>query len=112
MSFLIRTKVGPFSLSDGLTLEEIKKRNLEGTLSTALLSTDNLFMDYPAVFLDESIIKNYLNGMSVIYRGKEPHPSVTTVRVYSEAGLFIGLGLVSKDIGGIMISPKKLLINH
>jgi tRNA pseudouridine55 synthase len=109
MSFLVRTQVGPFSLSEGFTLEEIKKYCYEGRLSQALLSTDTLFMDYPAIIFDKSDIKKYINGLSVQYTGKEINPTVSNVRAYTEAGLFLGIGSVSIDNGNMVIKSEKLL---
>jgi len=112
MSFLVRTQVGPFSLYEGSTLEEIKKYCLEGSLSSALKPTDTLFMDYPAIVFDKNTAKKYMNGLSVGYMGDEEISSVGNVRVYIETGLFLGIGSVSFDNGNVIIKSKKLLTRY
>lgn len=112
MSFLTRTRVGPFSLCEGLTLEEIKKRSSEGTLRSVLKSTDTLFMNFPAVIIEQNIIKKYMNGMSVICNGEEGYPDESNVRAYSETGLFLGLGSVSFDNGDMIVKSEKMLTKY
>lgn len=112
MSFLVRTRVGIFSLSDGLTLEEIKKRSHEGSLDSAFYSVDILFGDYPGVYLDINNTKKFINGAAIEYRGKETYSNGSFARVYNEAGLFLGLGVMFIDNSeNIMIKPEKLFIS-
>ncbi len=66
-------------------------------------------MDYPAIIFDKSDIKKYINGLSVHCTGKEVNPTVSNVRAYTEAGLFLGIGSVSIDNGNMVIKSEKLL---
>jgi len=111
MSFLIRTQIGPFSIDEGLTLEEIKKLCLEKSLNSALKPMDSLFMDYPDVFMDDGLVKKYINGVPVPLTGNIFTDNLR-VRVYSETGSFLGIGFVFPDNGSMMIKSEKLLIKH
>lgn len=112
MSFLVRTQTGPFSICEGLTLEEIKKRCSKETLNSALKPMDTLFMDYSAVIVNDGSMKKYINGIAVQLTGNETYPGKSRVRVYSEKGLFLGIGKVFPDNGNKMIRSEKLLINY
>ncbi|NLY19601.1 MAG: tRNA pseudouridine(55) synthase TruB [Clostridiaceae bacterium] len=112
MSFLVRTQAGPFSVCEGLTPEEIKGLCAENALNSALKPMDVLFTDYSSVIVDDSQIKKYVNGMPVMIKGNKSSHGKSRVRVYSEKGLFLGIGLVFPDDGNIMIRSEKLLVKN
>jgi tRNA pseudouridine55 synthase len=97
MSFLIRTRVGPFSIDKAFTLEEIKKHRDEGRLASLLLPSDILFTGYPAVYLEGRDLIRFLNGAEISAEVTPGEKEI--VRVYEKPDSFLGLGKVflSKD---------------
>lgn len=111
MSFLIRTRVGPFSLTDGITLEEIKKQKEEGTLSSILRPVDILFQNYEALYISEKSLKKFLNG-AFVELCKSSFRVPETVRVYSNNGFFIGLGKVFTKGDRKVLKAEKLFVSN
>ena len=62
MSFLTRTGVGPFSLADAVTLEEVEKHYKAGTLESLIYSPDIVFSEYPSVMLEQKDAQRFING--------------------------------------------------
>lgn len=92
MSFLVRTRVGPFLLENAHTLEQIKECREEGKLATLLLPSDLVFFRYPEIILDDVMLSRFLNGAEI---GAEAfQPSEEIVRVYEKTNSFIGLGKI------------------
>lgn len=112
MSFLVRTRVGDFSITDGVTLEEVKKRQEEGALSSILKSVDLLFLNYKRVVIDRDMTKKFLNGAFVSLEEHNLLEVGKTARVYFEDGTFIGLGKVSCDGDRKKIKASKLFISN
>ncbi len=112
MSFLVRTRVGDFSITDGVTLEEVKKRQEEGALSSILKSVDLLFLNYKRVVIDRDMTKKFLNGAFVSLQEHNLLEVGKTARVYFEDGTFIGLGKVSCDGDRKKIKASKLFISN
>lgn len=94
MSFLVRTRVGPFSLAEGVTVEEISKHKEEGTLPSVIKPVDILFGKYKSVVIGEKFLNRFLNGAFVTLHDYESFETDELVRVYSGSGLFIGLGRI------------------
>lgn len=112
MSFLVRTRVGDFSITDGVTLEEVKKRQEEGALSSILKSVDLLFLNYKRVVIDRDMTIKFLNGAFVSLEEHNLLEVGKTARVYFEDGTFIGLGKVSCDGDRKKIKASKLFISN
>ncbi|HZK26861.1 MAG TPA: tRNA pseudouridine(55) synthase TruB [Thermoclostridium sp.] len=112
MSFLVRTRVGDFSITDGVTLEEVKKRQEEGALSSILKSVDLLFLNYKRVVIDRDMTKKFLNGAFVSLEEHNLLEVDKTARVYFEDGTFIGLGKVFCDGDRKKIRASKLFISN
>lgn len=112
MSFLVRTRVGDFSITDGVTLEEVKKRQEEGALSSILKSVDLLFLNYKRVVIDRDMTIKFLNGAFVSLEEHNLLEVDKTARVYFEDGTFIGLGKVSCDGDRKKIKASKLFISN
>lgn len=93
MESLLRTRVADFKLSDSLKLEEIRRLSEEGTVEEAILSVDELFGEYPAVWTEEQFDGMVHNGNRIgsgILR-TEPPKNTERLRVYDSAGAFIGI---------------------
>ena len=105
MSFLLRTRVGPFSIEQAATLEEI-----EAHPDAILLPADLAASHYPAVHFDAVFTRLLKQGQAVnvvpefLKQGKQG-----IVRLYSDTGAFFGIGRFSPETG--LLSPNKIFGN-
>jgi tRNA pseudouridine55 synthase len=99
MSFLVRTKVGDFTLTDARTLEEIA-----AAPQSALKPLDSAIGHLPAAILPEKAIKALTTGQSISY---EASSSESLLRIYSEQGSFIGIGQAPAGTGKLV--PVKIM---
>jgi tRNA pseudouridine55 synthase len=84
MSFLVRTRVGQFTLSDAKTLEEIRAGGM-----TVMLPPDTAVSHLTTVTLSAAKTHAFITGQAVDW----PQPPATDVaRVYDPDGLLIGIG--------------------
>ena len=97
MDSLIRTRAGAYPLEEAFSLEEIQQAAEEERLSSLLHATDSLFMEYPAVTLDESGWQRALNGAFIDPAHAQGCPKEigTLCRVYY-GGQFQLLGRVDR----------------
>jgi tRNA U55 pseudouridine synthase TruB len=65
MSFLQRTAVGPYTLEDAYTTEELAKLAAGGRLREALLPIDTALQHLPALFLEDEAAERILTGQPV-----------------------------------------------
>jgi tRNA pseudouridine55 synthase len=82
MSFLVRTKAGPFLLSDAHTLEEIQEQ------PELLLEPADGYLSLPKMILDSDSARAFKNGRNIISDGSE----CNLVRIYDPLFTFIGIG--------------------
>lgn len=102
MEKLIRTKVSRFEIAESLTLDEIRTKKEEGTLSSILTPIDAMFSDYPELIVKKKWESLAYNGnplgvQAVSNIVKEITLDNLRVRVYDEEGNFIGLYQYSAD---------------
>lgn len=110
MSFLARTRVGPFSVENAHTLEEIQKSRNAGTLSSLMLPTDSVFIDYPAISLAGDDLKRFMNGAWV--KPGLDQGQAEIFRVYEKPDRFIGLGKMGDVNGRTMLRARKLFVGE
>ena len=99
MSFLTRPGVGPFSLADAVTLEEVEKHCNAGTLESLIYSPDIVFSEYPSVMLEQRDAERFINGARVFGFSEIQARAGNYIRVYTKSERFIGLGIVSSEDG-------------
>lgn len=63
MTFLLRTKTGPFDISNSITLDNLKNTILDGRLDSILYDIDFALSDYGKVYIDDNSAKKVLNGV-------------------------------------------------
>ena len=102
MEELKRTKVSCFEIKDSLTLDEIRNKKDEGTLSEILTPIDAMFSEYQRMVVNEkwellAYNGNPLYGKAVRLLDGEKVLDKSKVRVYDEKGSFIGLYQYSAD---------------
>ncbi|MCR5828887.1 MAG: tRNA pseudouridine(55) synthase TruB [Lachnospiraceae bacterium] len=93
MEKLIRTRVGNFGIDSSLTLAQAQELAGRGELESALIATDECFMDLPALHTKEKFDQVLENGNIMFFRHfkefiKEP---VSPVRVYTSKGVFLAV---------------------
>jgi tRNA pseudouridine55 synthase len=74
MSFLVRTGVGPYKISDALTLEEVKNLNTNNTLMEKVISIDKALDEMPAVFVKNGAVPAVLSGAKLYLPGVDQLP--------------------------------------
>ncbi|MDX1453840.1 MAG: tRNA pseudouridine(55) synthase TruB [Gammaproteobacteria bacterium] len=103
---LRRLGVGPFEKRPMLSLEELEAVRDEGghaALDQRLLPVDSPVADWPLLRLNEDLAHYVMHGQAV----QVPQaPSEGEVRLYAEAGNFLGIGEVADDG---RIAPKRLM---
>lgn len=90
-SFVLRTRVGRFTLADSLTLEEIRAAGVDGRLAAHLTSMDDALADLPAVDLTAGQRVQVLDGRSLpLYTipGWARLPHGEPIRLRDSQGLF------------------------
>ncbi|TCL40105.1 tRNA pseudouridine55 synthase [Anaerospora hongkongensis] len=98
MSFLIRTKVGDFTLEQAISVEEIGQKK-----ESVLLPMDFAVMHLPLVSLKHAECKNLQQGKMVFYQAC---PS-TLVRIYDPNECLIGIGQYDRTTS--LLKPLKIL---
>ena len=102
MALLLRTRVGPFEIDHASTLEEIT-----ADPQHVLLPTDIAVSHFSAYHFDEQETRHLKQGRSV-----EPRPDglkladKTYLRLYSNTGVFFGIGYFSLETG--LLHPGKI----
>ena len=93
LGFLVRTRVGRFTLPQSLTLEEFEAACERGEGDTLLLPPDWPLDHLPAVTLDERAARAFLQGSRVRATSSAAWP----VRAYGPEKSFLGLGEVMAE---------------
>lgn len=109
VTVLRRLGVGPYEKRPMYGLSELEQRREAGghaALDECLLPVDSAVSDWPVVRLDDDSGFYVRRGQAV----QVPQaPSEGRVRLYTEAGLFLGIGEVADDG---RIAPKRLLASE
>ena len=89
LSALTRTRVGPFSLDDALTIEQLEaEEDWEGLLEPP----DAALKETPALLVPSAGERHLRNGQPVNLPGSAPYAKhLEPRRAYSEDGRFLGL---------------------
>lgn len=109
MSSLCRTRSGPFSIEDAVSIEELSEMEFEDRLKLPM-PTESLFEDLPAVNINDFCAK-LVRGGCELYKRKIhfSYPEGTTVRLRCNDE-FIALGKVMQFENGLAIKPVKLFV--
>ena len=106
LTSLIRTRSGPFSLTDSITLEQLAEAVIQGTVESHLFSADRALQQYPALMLDDTTAQRVLHGNVFSY----PDDSLVAAelaRVYDPLGNFLAIATWNAEQG--LWQPKKVL---
>ncbi len=91
METLRRTRTGCFKIEESYTIEELEALKADGQLESALIPADRMFLQYPAVTLNEKQVRSVVNGIAMTYRGEEGQ----TCRVYDSNGRFLCISKIT-----------------
>lgn len=99
MEKLLRTKVGIFELKDTLKLAEIDQLAKEGLVEEKIISVDDLFDEYPKLWIKPAFDVVVHNGNRVEKRmfGEKLETNMERLRVYDSENVFIGIYEFSKE---------------
>ncbi|MCX7714614.1 MAG: tRNA pseudouridine(55) synthase TruB [Clostridia bacterium] len=100
MNMLKRIKSGMFEIEKSHTLDELVRLKDEGRLSDVLVPVDELFFEYPKLFVDEWQKTKIINGMRIV---KDGLTEGGLYRVYDEETHFL---CVSKVCEGKLVLDK------
>ena len=101
MSFLLRKAVGPFTVENSLTLEELNQLDQREDLEKALYPLDSALGNLPAISVTEEDAAKILNGNAVRIPDNNSEQNII---VYDPTGKLLALALV---IDG-WLKPRKV----
>ncbi len=105
LAALIRTRSGPFVLSESVTLEQVAQAVESDTVEQLLTSADTVLQQYPALHLDASTVERVLHGNIFAY----DTPPTELARVYDTHGQFLAIATWNSEQQ--MWQPKKVFHN-
>ncbi|WP_350345002.1 tRNA pseudouridine(55) synthase TruB [Proteinivorax tanatarense] len=96
MSFLLRTKVGPFEIDTAIPLSKIKRENV----FDIMLPIDSALVHFPKLVLNEPSSDSIIHGRKVAINSEVKG----VARVYNTAGEFLALARVKNNV----LIPEKV----
>jgi tRNA pseudouridine55 synthase len=110
LTALLRTRSGPFTIEQSLTLEQLTETVQQGHMATCLFPADYALQNYPALHLDEETAQRVLHGNAFHYELdttlSQPQHSALA-RLYDPDGHF--LAIATWDAEHTLWQPKKVL---
>jgi tRNA pseudouridine55 synthase len=107
LTSLIRTRSGPFSLSESITLEQLAEAVTQGTVEKHLFPPDTALQHYPALKLDNVTTQRVLHGNAFAYHD-DNLVIADLARVYDATGHFLAIAIWDAEQG--LWQPKKVLV--
>jgi tRNA pseudouridine55 synthase len=108
LSALVRTRSGPFSLSESVTLEGVAEVLAQGGIEHLLFPPDRVLAHYPALYLDETTTQHVLHG-NTFHHALSPNGILPQLaRVYAVTGEF--LAIATWDEQHQLWQPKKVFV--
>jgi len=108
LAALVRTRSGPFSLAESITLEQLADAVAAGNdqqVAGFLYPLDIALQSYPALRLDDASVERVLHGNAFRY---DEHTRANLARVYDTDGHF--LAIAAWDEQRSLWQPKKVLL--
>lgn len=91
---LVRTRSGPFTLDQAITVEELGAAVIDGSWRDRLYATDEALLDWRAAILGETSAMRLLQGQRVAFIDRVESrlpPERELIRAYSTDGQFLGI---------------------
>lgn len=113
---LERRRVGPLSIEQAVTIDQVASHLTMGTLSRQFMSLDQLLVQLPAVVVNAEQAQRVLNGSPIFPMGVGqllPAHSTVSVRLKDEAGQLLAIGTHdTSGVGSIRIRKVLSLLSH
>ncbi|MFA5523366.1 MAG: tRNA pseudouridine(55) synthase TruB [Tissierellales bacterium] len=113
MTFLLRTKVGDFSLENSYTIEEVEEYALNGNIEKIMIPMDSAVKHYMPIKFQNSFFSVLKNGGKVELSDCSYEIDIKSlergVRVYCD-DVFMGMGLIERLNDKIILKMDKVFI--
>ncbi len=103
---LIRTRSGPFMLSNSITLDQLAEAVENGNIEQYLHAADSVLQQYPALTLDAATTERVLHGNAFPYDIDDSETKTELARVYDADGRFVAIAEWDAERG--MWQPTKV----
>ena len=100
---LERTRVGPLTIGQALTVEEVVAKVVLGRLEDELIPLDRVLQDLPAVTVDEPTAARVRHGVPVPSGREGTRSSAGPVRILDQTGRLLAIGRPSGQSGAIAV---------
>jgi tRNA pseudouridine55 synthase len=110
LSALRRTAVGPFSIDDALTLDEVERRSAEGGLSEAVIKPASLLADMPMLQIGDADLQRVRHGRELPLIDEFVAGAIvpSMVRICDKTGELVAVGEI--DLRQRLVRPRVVLI--
>ncbi len=113
---LERRRVGPLSIEQAMTIDQVGGHLAAGTLRKQFISLDQLLYQLPALVVNDEQAQHVLHGSPIFPAGAgqlPSSPSAVSVRLKNEAGQLLAIGTHDVGrVGSIRIRKVLSLLNH
>lgn len=112
---LERRRVGPLSIEQAMTIDQVAGQLTTGTLHGQFISLDQLLFQLPAVIVNAEQAQRVLHGSPIFPMGLElpSSPDAVSVRLKNEAGQLLAIGTHDTGrVGSIRIRKVLSLLSH
>ncbi len=111
LSFLIRTKSGPFTIEEAVTIKEIKK-NINSI--DEIVSSLDFFLEYPSLNIKPESQKKAVNGVALrgndIVNEIKDYKKGSLILIYGPDNEFISISKVDIEENEIIIKPERVFV--
>jgi tRNA pseudouridine55 synthase len=108
MTELVRTRVGPFSLEESITLEQLEESVEKGFAERYMYPPDFALQSFNALVINYSQQCSLIHGMPISLPNSNEVKPASISRVYNEDGACIGM--VEYDAGNQRWQPRKIFL--
>jgi tRNA pseudouridine55 synthase len=91
LASLIRTRSGPFTLSQSIHLEELAQALLDGSWENYLYAPDEALLDFDAAIVGERNEWRLVHGLDLVFPETARHNAGDLLRTYALDGRFLGI---------------------
>jgi tRNA pseudouridine55 synthase len=92
---LVRTRSGPFRIGQASTLEQLQGLKNEGRLAEALVVTQDLLPEFPAVFVDDVAVKHIRQGRDFNVSPFRVNTGAPHVKAIGPDGRLVAIGRIA-----------------
>ncbi len=109
MKNLVRTRVGPFSLAESITLEQLQEKVSKGCAEHYLYPPDYALQSFDVIIVNHEQQCSLIHGMPISLESNSIDIKPAAVsRVYNQDGAFVGM--VEYDAANLRWQPHKIFL--